>query len=107
MATNSTTLLTLVQETSDKNPLILGAVGVALGGLACLFLAFKNVPLVQKLSQMLGPKIKETLEKSVTIKVDPAHLADVQAVLKLVGKSNAVTSEQQVEAVVSCEKEAL
>ena len=126
MTNKTTTLLTLVQESvGDDKPLILGAVGVGLGGLAILILAFKQFaptsltvsPLFQKLAGLFR-RVEADLEQKVmtdpsslvqsvkdiavsitsaaNIQVDRAHLADIQAMLQLMGKPHVVTSEPAV-----------
>ena len=121
MTNNTTTLLTLVQESvGDDKPLILGAVGVGLGGLAILILAFKQFaptglsvsPLFQRFSGVCK-KVEQTVQNAVAdpssvvqsakdiavdiataanIHVDRAHLPDIQAMLQLMGKPHTVTS---------------
>ena len=118
---NTTTLLTLVQESvGDDKPLILGAVGVGLGGLAILILAFKQFaptgltvsPLFQRFSGVCK-KVEESVQSAIVdpssvvqsvkdialdissaanIQVDRAHLPDIQAMLQLMGKPHVVSS---------------
>ena len=141
MANNTTSVLTLVQDsTSDNKPLILGAVGVGLGGLALIFLAFQSFapvrltasPLFQRIAGLMSclttnvqadvkKDLVQTVEKvmsdpssaiktitegittslsdisvdvlnAANIKVDAAHLGDIQAMLQLMGKPHVVTS---------------
>ena len=115
---NNTTLLTLVQESvGDDKPLILGAVGVGLGGLALLILAFNQfAPTVSLLVQRFSgvcKKVEAVVETAAadpssvvqsvkdiavdiataaSIQVDRAHLPDIQAMLQLMGKPHVVTS---------------
>jgi len=106
MSDNTTSIVTLVQDSgADKNPLILGSVGVGLGGLALLFIAFKNFapasltysPFFKKVSGMFGSiaskietKVKKDMHDTVEKVVkDPSSVAETV-------KQSVVTSLNEV-----------
>ena len=119
--TTSSVFVALGNVEGDTNSLVLGAVGVGLGGLALLVMAFKQFApswvttsslfkrvasaatevkdpssaletLKQGISTSLNDVTLDVPTNAASIQIDPAHLADIQAVLALMGKSHVLTT---------------